>query len=116
MEENGEKRVETPGTEAAVLKKGEHDQNPEKPDDTARAERAETDQTDDQRLKALEARAEAYYDEMYDSSHPIGPYSDTKEAFYDAIALARQLGRQEDVERLEKRLNHVKETFRRYFT
>ena len=68
-----------------------------------------------QRLERLKALAEAEYGEMYHSDDPTGCYSRAKEAFYDAIALASQLGLEEDVERLEKRLRHVKEVFRHQF-
>lgn len=106
-----------PGTEADAIRTEEYvDRSSEKPDDTAGFEDAEGDQPEDPRLKALEAIAEGYYDEMYESSYPTGRYSDAKEAFYAAIALAKKLGRQKDVKRLEKRVEHVKEGFRRHFT
>ena len=74
--------------------------------------------TDEAHLRRLEELAEAAYDQMYDAGSPRGAaafYSDAKETFADAIALARQLGRREDVERLEKRLAHVKAVFRSQF-
>ena len=70
---------------------------------------------DDSRLKELEAAAEAAYDEMYESSHPIGEYALAKEAFYDAIGLAKKMGRMDDVERLNKRLVHVQDVFMHQF-
>ena len=70
---------------------------------------------DDRRLKELEAAAEAAYDEMYESSHPIGEYAHAKEAFYDAIGLAKKMGRMDDVERLNKRLEHVQDVFMHQF-
>jgi hypothetical protein len=76
----------------------------------------QADQDDDQRLKDLEAMAEAEYDEMYDARYPTGAYSRAKETFYAAIALAEKLGRQDEAERLKKRLQHVKEVFRHQFT
>ena len=64
----------------------------------------------------MEAEGEAAYKEMYDSSYPTGSYSRAKDALYAAIALARRLGRQNDVERLEKRLQHIKDVFRHQFS
>jgi hypothetical protein len=68
------------------------------------------------RLQELEALAERYYDEMYDSRYPTGEYANAKDAFRDAIALAHELGDTATVERLEKRLAHVKAVFRSQFT
>ena len=84
--------------------------------DLAEDEATAAAEPDDPRLKKLEAIAEAAYSEMYDSSYPTGRYSEAKEAFYDAISLARELGRSKDVERLEKRLEHIKSVFRSQFT
>jgi hypothetical protein len=70
----------------------------------------------DERLRELEALAEAEYDRMYDSRSPTGAYSSAKEAFYAAITLARQLGLEKDAKRLEKRLQHVKDVFRHQFS
>ena len=72
-----------------------------------------------ERLRRLEAFAEAAYDRMYDATQSRDAsthYSDAKEAFYDAIGLAQRLGRTEDVERLEARLAHIKAVFRSQFT
>lgn len=68
------------------------------------------------KLQELEALAERYYDAMYDSRHPTGDYANAKDAFRDAIAVARELGETETVERLEARLAHVKAVFRSQFT
>ncbi len=76
----------------------------------------ESDQEDYERLKALEALAEEAYSEMYDARSPTGCYSSAKEALRDAIALADRMGRQLDVERLQKRLQHIKDVFRHQFT
>jgi hypothetical protein len=67
-------------------------------------------------LPELERLAEAYYDAMYDSRYPAGEYANAKDAFRDAIALARELGDTKAVERLEARLAHVKAVFRSQFT
>jgi len=67
---------------------------------------------DEQRLAHLEALAENAYDEMYETRSPAGSYSDAKEYLYDAINLARQIGREDEAARLEKRLEHIKSVFR----
>jgi hypothetical protein len=75
--------------------------------------------TDAQRLAWFEAQAEASYDKMYDAtrSHDaVGLYSDTKEALYNAIALARRLDQDATATRLEARLAHIKAVFRSQFT
>jgi hypothetical protein len=85
---------------------------------TSSEEKAETNYStydDDSRLKELEAEADAAYDEMYESSHPIGEYARAKEAFYDAIGLAKKMGRMDDVEQLNKRLEHVRDVFMHQF-
>ena len=43
-------------------------------------------------------------------------YSDTKEALYDAIGLARRLGQEATATRLEARLANIKAVFRSQFT
>jgi len=68
------------------------------------------------RLQELEALAERYYDAMYDSRYPTGEYANAKDAFRDAIALARELGDDAAAERLTARLAHVKAVFRSQFT
>jgi hypothetical protein len=83
---------------------------------TIEAITTQSNQDDDQRLKELEDIAEAEYDEMYNSMNPTVSYSRAKEAFNDAIAFANIVGRQVDVARLEKRLQHVKDVFRNQFT
>jgi len=109
------KRAQASKAEPALAGIGlESDQGPEKEQGRA-SESMEEDQPDP-RLRELEAEAEAAYNEMYDSSYPTGSYSRAKDAFYDAIALARRLGRQNDVERLEKRLQHIKDVFRHQFS
>jgi len=75
--------------------------------------------TDEERLHKLEAEAEAAYDKMYDAHDPSGAgvcYSDAKEALYDAIGLARKLGKADVVARLEERLAHIKAVFRSQFS
>lgn len=70
-------------------------------------------------LAACERFGEEAYDQMYEehsSSGATGRYSDAKEAFYDAIRVAQELGLTEKVEALEKRLAHIKAVFRSQFT
>jgi hypothetical protein len=76
----------------------------------------DSDQPEDPRLRELETIADADDDEMYESGYPTGCYSRAKEALHDAIALAAQLGRRRDAERLEEHLHNVKEVFRHRFT
>jgi hypothetical protein len=69
------------------------------------------------RLRKLTALAEKYYDQMYESGRGAnGCYSNAKDAFYDAISLANELGLKEEAEALSKRLEHVKAVFRSQFT
>jgi phosphoenolpyruvate synthase/pyruvate phosphate dikinase len=77
-----------------------------------------TDMADAGRLRDLEARAEAAYTKMYDAhdaTEVAARYSDAKEALYDAIGLARNLGKAAAVARLEERLAHIKAVFRSQF-
>jgi hypothetical protein len=69
------------------------------------------------RLRKLTALGEKYYDQMYESGRGAnGCYSNAKDAFYDAISLANELGLKEEAEALSKRLEHVKAVFRSQFT
>jgi hypothetical protein len=69
------------------------------------------------RLRQLTALGEKYYDQMYESSRGAnGCYSSAKDAFYDAIGLANELGMKEEAEALSKRLAHIKAVFRSQFT
>jgi hypothetical protein len=75
--------------------------------------------TDADQLQSLEAQAEAAYSSMYDAHDPSGAavcYSDAKDALYDAIGLARKLGKVDVAARLEQRLAHIKAVFRSQFT
>jgi len=74
--------------------------------------------TDDDRLRSLEAGAEAAYAKMYDATNATeaaARYSDAKEALHDAIGLARRLGRAAVTARLDARLAHIKAVFRSQF-
>jgi hypothetical protein len=69
------------------------------------------------RLRKLNALGEKYYDQMYESGRGAnGCYSNAKDAFYDAIGLANELGMKEEAEALSKRLEHIKAVFRSQFT
>jgi len=77
--------------------------------------------TDDElnrgRLRQLTALGEKYYDQMYESGQGARHcYSSAKDAFYDAISLANELGMKEEAEALSKRLDHIKAVFRSQFT
>jgi hypothetical protein len=76
-----------------------------------------TEEDDALRLMAeYEAAAEKVYDEMYHTRYPIGCYSEFKDLFAYAIGAATRAGRPEDVERLNKRLEHCKAVYRSQFS
>ncbi|HEY2360094.1 MAG TPA: hypothetical protein VGK36_03190 [Candidatus Angelobacter sp.] len=69
------------------------------------------------RLRQLVVLGEKYYDQMYESGQGARHcYSNAKDAFYDAISLANELGMKEEAEALSKRLDHIKAVFRSQFT
>ena len=71
------------------------------------------------RMRACEALGEKAYDELYEartSRSASTLYSDAKDAFYDAIGLARDLGLTDEAERLDQRLEHIKAVFRSQFS
>jgi hypothetical protein len=69
------------------------------------------------RLRKLKALGEKYYDQMYESGRGANRcYSSAKDAFYDAIGLASELGMKEEEEALSKRLEHIKAVFRSQFS
>jgi hypothetical protein len=69
------------------------------------------------RLRRLKALGEKYYDQMYEmhAGH-TGLYSSAKDAFYDAISAANELGMKEEAGELSKRLDHIKAVFRSQFS
>jgi UDP-3-O-acyl-N-acetylglucosamine deacetylase len=69
-----------------------------------------------ERLRELERLGEAHYDAMYDARNPTADYANAKDAFRDAIALARTIGETTTVERLQARLAHIKAVFRSQFS
>ncbi len=69
------------------------------------------------RLRQIIVLGEKYYDQMYESGRGANScYSNAKDAFYDAIGLANELGMKEEAEALSKRLAHIKAVFRSQFT
>jgi succinate-semialdehyde dehydrogenase/glutarate-semialdehyde dehydrogenase len=69
-----------------------------------------------QKVARLERWGEEAYTRMYDARSPSSDYSEAKENFHAAIALAMDLGLTEEVERLEQRLDHIKSVFRSQFS
>jgi hypothetical protein len=70
-------------------------------------------------LKDLEAAGEQDYDDLYQARSDYDAtvcYSGAKEAFYDAISIAHQLGMEDEAERLSQRLDHIKAVFRSQFS
>ncbi len=69
-------------------------------------------------LERLKAMGEKDYDDLYEarsSSERTSCYSGAKEAYYDAISLARRMGLEEEAEALYARLEHIKAVFRNQF-
>jgi hypothetical protein len=82
----------------------------------APVERSERDLKLDS-LRKCQALGEKYYDQMYESHSGItGLYSSAKDAFSDAISLAKELGLHEEAGKLEARLDHIKNVFRSQFS
>jgi ankyrin repeat domain-containing protein 50 len=70
-------------------------------------------------LQAIEAQADRFHDEMYNTrstTDAAGSYANAKDCFHDALALARRLHHRDTVARLEGRLNHIKSVFRSQFS
>jgi len=69
-------------------------------------------------LRKCKALGEKYYDQMYEHSRfgTTGLYSNAKDAFYDAISTANELGMKQEAEELSKRLDHIKAVFRSQFS
>jgi hypothetical protein len=71
------------------------------------------------RLDECIRQGEDAYDQLYDPrthNHPAGHYSEAKDSFGEAIALARELGLDEQAQTLSDRLNHIKAVFRSQFS
>jgi len=69
-----------------------------------------------QKVARLEQWGEQAYTRMYEARSPSGDYSEAKENFHSAIALATDLGLTEEAERLEQRLAHIKSVFHSQFS
>jgi hypothetical protein len=95
------------------------DQEPPLPGEEPPAPEEDARRRARERLEACRRMGEEAYGRMYDASSPsdaTGRYSDAKEAFYDAIQAARELGSDEEVKALEARLAHIKAVFRGQFS
>lgn len=71
------------------------------------------------KLEALKAEGEKNYDDLYETRSDYDAtvcYSGAKEAYHDAISLARRLGLDEEAEALYQRLVHIKAVFRSQFS
>ncbi len=66
--------------------------------------------------KKLERRGEEIYDEIYETSGPLGYLSEIKECFGAAIDAAEADGLSEEAQRLRARLEHIVTGYRRHFT
>ena len=70
-------------------------------------------------LQWLETEAENSYDRMYsadaNNASAAGHYSNAKDYLTDAIELSRRIGKLEQAEKLEARLDHIKNVFRSQF-
>jgi len=68
-------------------------------------------------LRRCKALGEKYYDQMYETRFgATGLYSSAKEAFYDAISAANELGMKDEAEELSQRLANIKAVFRSQFS
>jgi len=71
-----------------------------------------------EQLRFFEARAEEAYERMDETkagSELTARYSDAKEFFHEAIALARRLGLRRQTKRLSEPLEEIKPIFARQF-
>jgi hypothetical protein len=78
--------------------------------------RGEAKMADEPHYKKLERRGEKIYDEMYETSSPLGYLSEIKECFAAAIAAAESDGLTDEAQRLQARLDHIVTVYRRQFT
>lgn len=72
------------------------------------------DNSDRDHLNKLKSRAEEIYEEMYEASSPVGAgayFSEIKELLYEAIAIAREMGFEDEVKEIDKRLNHIRRVY-----
>jgi hypothetical protein len=71
---------------------------------------------DEPHYKKLERRGEEIYDEMYETSNPLGYLSEIKECFEAAVAAAERDRLTDEARRLRARLDHIVTVYRRQFT
>jgi hypothetical protein len=65
-------------------------------------------------LDMLKARAEEIYEEMYEASGPAaagGYFSEVKQILYQAIAMAREMGLEEEAQSISERLDHIRTVY-----
>lgn len=71
-------------------------------------------------LEFCKHAGEQAYDDLYEKAHHSSDvtayFSDAKESFYTAIGLASELGLEDEIEKLEERLAHIKAVFRSQFS
>jgi len=71
-------------------------------------------------LEVCKQAGEQAYKDLYEKAHSSGAaaafFSNAKESFYTAIGLARELALIQEVETLQKRLEHIKAIFRSQFS
>jgi hypothetical protein len=68
-------------------------------------------------LRKCKSLGEKYYDQLYETHlGATGLYANAKDAFYDAISIAKRLGLKDEAEALERRLQHIKGVFRSQFS
>ena len=72
--------------------------------------------SDEPPYKKFERRGEEIYDEMYETSGPLGYLSEIKECFEAAITAAESDGLTAEAQRLQARLDHIVAVYRSQFT
>lgn len=75
----------------------------------------DNDQTSRADLDQWERRAEQAYSEMYEARRAKEPYEDACFAFARAIEAAQRLGLATEVERLERRVTHIRAVYNSQF-
>ncbi len=66
-------------------------------------------------IARLEGYGEAAYTEMYDARRPKDCWEDASAAFRRAIELALEAGLQDEADRLQARLDHIKGVYDHQF-
>jgi hypothetical protein len=74
-----------------------------------------TEPRDRVELEEWERRAEAAYSEMYEARRAKEPYEDACFAFARAIETAQRLGLEEEVARLNRRVEHIRAVYNSQF-